>query len=79
MLQIDKIQGHIMTDTESMICEMNESSRAFQKLMDALGEIENTRLLTKEEINSLPEHDKKMEEEFRKMVIEPLRKWLEKH
>ena len=26
-----------------------------------------------------PEHEKKMGEEFRKMVVEPLREWLKKH
>lgn len=55
---------------------MNESARAFQKLMDALGEIEYTKFFTKEEIDALPEHDKQMEEAFYKMVVEPLRKWL---
>lgn len=59
-----------------MTCEANESANAFQKLMDALGEIGCTKFFTKEEINSLPEHDKKMEEAFYKMVVEPLRKWL---
>lgn len=58
---------------ESTTCEMNESDRAFQKLMDALGEIENA---TKEEINSPSEQDKKMRESFYKMVVEPLKGWL---
>lgn len=59
-----------------MTCEMNESARDFQKLMDALSEIECTRFFTKEEINSLPEHDRKMGEAFYKMVVEPLKEWL---
>ena len=58
-MQIGVIRGHRMTDMESKLSVIYESDRAFQKLMDDLGEIENARLLTKEEINSFPEYDKK--------------------
>ena len=61
---------------EFMTSEMNESAKDFQKLVDALGEIECTKFFTKEEIRALPEHDKKMGDAFYKMVVEPLKEWL---
>ena len=60
-----------------MMCEMNESDKDFQRVVDTLNEIGCTSfMLTKEEINSLSENDKKMGEAFYKMVVEPLKEWL---
>lgn len=53
-MQIDKIQGHRMTDIESQIFQMYESDRAFQKAVDALNEIGCTSfMLTKAEIEQM--------------------------
>lgn len=53
-MQIDKIQGHRMTDIESQIFQMCESDRAFQKAVDALNEIGCTSfMLTKAEIEQM--------------------------
>jgi hypothetical protein len=64
---------------ELMINKMNESAKSFQKLVDALGEVDSKIFFTKEEINSVPEHDKKMSEWFDKKVVEPLREWLKEN
>lgn len=53
-MQIDKIQGHRMTDIESEMYIMCELDRAFQKAVDALNEIGCTNfILSKEEIEQM--------------------------